>query len=166
MHILPLIAQKQNTSSCFWLFIFRKPIIILIMIVLQSIIVCLILKDYTRIMKALELFGQNLKKLRKSKDLTQEQLGEQLNLSRNQINNYENAMFEPSMETLLQISSFFNVSLDLLCNGYSDTNDVLLRNTLEEVQQTYAALEEPKRERFCKQLAFYSKVLAETDELL
>ena len=33
------------------------------MIVLQSIIVCLILKDYTRIMKALELFGQNLKSL-------------------------------------------------------------------------------------------------------
>ncbi|MFJ6034430.1 helix-turn-helix domain-containing protein [Bacillus toyonensis] len=117
-------------------------------------------------MKALELFGQNLKRLRKSRDLTQEQLGEQLNLSRNQINNYENAMFEPSMETLLQISSFFNVSLDLLCNGYSNTNDVLLRNTLEEVQQTYAALEEPKRKRFCKQLVFYSKVLAETDGLL
>ncbi|MDA2112368.1 helix-turn-helix domain-containing protein [Bacillus thuringiensis] len=117
-------------------------------------------------MKALELFGQNLKKLRKSRYLTQEQLGQQLNLSRNQINNYENAMFEPSMETLLQISSYFNVSLDILCNGYSDTNDVLLRNTLEEVQQTYAALEEPKRESFCKQLVFYSKVLAETDELL
>ncbi|EJR77591.1 XRE family transcriptional regulator [Bacillus sp. BI3] len=117
-------------------------------------------------MKALEVFGQNLKKLRKSRDLTQEQLGEQLNLSRNQINNYENAMFEPSMETLLQISSFFNVSLDLLCNGYSNTKDKMLRNTLEEVQQTYAALDEPRRERFCKQLVFYSKVLAETDELL
>lgn len=166
MHILPLITQKQNTSSRIWVIIFEKPIKIQILIVLQSIIVCLILKDYTRIMKALELFGQNLKKLRKSKDLTQEQLGEQLNLSRNQINNYENAMFEPSMETLLQISSFFNVSLDLLCNGYDNTNDVLLRNTLEEVQQTYAALEEPKRERFCKQLVFYSKFIAETDELL
>ncbi|WIG37302.1 helix-turn-helix domain-containing protein [Bacillus toyonensis] len=117
-------------------------------------------------MKALEIFGQNLKKLRKSKDLTQEQLGEQLNLSRNQINNYENAMFEPSMETLLQISSFFDVSLDLLCNGYSNTKDEMLRNTLEEVQQTYASLDEPQRERFCKQLVFYSKVLAETDELL
>lgn len=105
---------------------------------------------HTIIMKALELFGQNLKKLRKSRDLTQEQLGEQLNLSRNQINNYKDAMFELSIETLLQISSFFNVSLDLLCNGYSNTNDVLLRNTLEEVQQTHAALEEPKRKRFHK----------------
>ena len=66
-------------------------------------------------------------------------------------------MFEPSMETLLQISSFFNVSLDLLCNGYSDTNDVLLRNTLEEVQQTYAALEEPKRERFANNSRFILK---------
>ncbi|WP_033715580.1 helix-turn-helix domain-containing protein [Bacillus mycoides] len=117
-------------------------------------------------MKALDVFGQNLKKLRKSRDLTQEQLGEQLNLSRNQINNYENAMFEPSMETLLQISSFFDVSLDILCNGFSDTKDEMLRNTLKEVQQTYTTLEEPQRERFCKQLVFYSKVLAETDELL
>lgn len=117
-------------------------------------------------MKALEVFGQNLKRLRKSRDLTQKQLGEQLNLSRNQVNNYENAMFEPSMETLLQISSFFNVSLDLLCSEYSNTKDTMLRNTLEEVQQTYAALEESRRERFCKQLVFYSKVLAETDELL
>ncbi|WP_026049360.1 helix-turn-helix domain-containing protein [Bacillus bingmayongensis] len=117
-------------------------------------------------MKALEVFGQNLKKLRKSRDLTQEQLGEKLNLSRNQINNYENAMFEPSMETILQIRSFFGVSLDFLFNGYSDTNDKMLRNTLKEVQQTYAALDEFQRERYCKQLLFYSKALAENDELL
>ncbi|WP_144561620.1 helix-turn-helix transcriptional regulator [Bacillus mycoides] len=117
-------------------------------------------------MKALEVFAQNLKKLRKSRDLTQEQLGEKLNLSRNQINNYENAMFEPSMETLLQISSLFGVSLDLLFNGYAKTNDNMLRKTLEEVQLTYAALDEPQREPFCKQLIFYSKVLAKTDELL
>ncbi|OOR56044.1 transcriptional regulator [Bacillus mycoides] len=117
-------------------------------------------------MKALELFGENLKNLRKSRNLTQEQLGEQLNLSRNQINNYENAMFEPSMETLLQISSFFNVPLDTLFNGYGQTKDKVLENALHEVQLKYAALEEHQRERFCKQLVFYSKVLAETDELL
>ncbi|PHC80386.1 transcriptional regulator [Bacillus wiedmannii] len=117
-------------------------------------------------MKALEVFAQNLKKLRKSRDLTQEQLGLKLNLSRNQINNYENAMFEPSMETLLQISSFFNVPLDTLFSGYDQTKDRLLENALHEVQLTYGALEEHQRERFCKQLIFYSKVLAETDELL
>lgn len=136
------------------------------MIVLQSIIVCLVLKDYTRTMKALEVFGQNLKKLRKSRSLTQEQLGLKLNLSRNQINNYENAMFEPSMETLLQISSFFNVPLDILFSGYDQTKDRLLENALHEVQLTYGALKEHQRKRFCKQLILYSKVLAETDELL
>lgn len=117
-------------------------------------------------MKALEVFAQNLKKLRKSRGLTQEQLGLKLNLSRNQINNYENAMFEPSMETLLQISSFFSVPLDALFNGYDQTKDTVLENALHEVQLTYGALEEQHRERFCKQLIFYSKVLAETDELL
>lgn len=117
-------------------------------------------------MKALEVFAQNLKKLRKSRSLTQEQLGLKLNLSRNQINNYENAMFEPSMETLLQISSFFNVTLDALFSGYDQTKDRLLENALHEVQLTYGALEERQREQFCKQLIFYSKVLAETDELL
>ncbi|MED1113384.1 helix-turn-helix transcriptional regulator [Bacillus paramycoides] len=117
-------------------------------------------------MKSLEVFAHNLRKLRKSRSLTQEQLGSKLSLSRNQINNYENAMFEPSMETLLQISSFFNVPLDTLFNGYNLTKDKVLGNALHEIQLTYGALEEHQRERFCKQLVFYSKILAETDELL
>lgn len=117
-------------------------------------------------MKALELFGQTLKLLRKSRGLSQEQLGEELNLSRNQINNYENAMFEPSMDAILQISSYFNVPLDVLFSRVNVNDDELLRNTLEEVQKTYATLSGPQRERYCKQLLFYSKVLAETDELL
>lgn len=44
MHISPLTDRKQNTSSCFIYLFFIK----------HSIIVCLILKDYTRIMKPLE----------------------------------------------------------------------------------------------------------------
>lgn len=117
-------------------------------------------------MKALELFGKNLRLLRKSRGLSQEQLGQRLNLSRNQINNYENAMFEPSMDTILQISSFFNVPLDALFSRFNANDDELLRNTLEEIQKAYAKLSGPQRENYCKQLLFYSKVLAETDELL
>lgn len=37
---------------------------------------------------------------------------------------------------------------------------------LKDYTRIMKPLEEPKRERFCKQPAFYSKVLAETDELL
>ncbi|HDR4393047.1 TPA: helix-turn-helix transcriptional regulator [Bacillus cereus] len=117
-------------------------------------------------MKALELFGKNLRLLRKLKGLSQEELGQHLNLSRNQINNYENAMFEPNMDAILQISSFFNVPLDALFSRFNETDDELLRNTLDEIQKTYAALTGPQREKYCKQLLFYSKVLAETDELL
>ncbi|WP_319618442.1 helix-turn-helix transcriptional regulator [Bacillus cereus group sp. BfR-BA-01700] len=117
-------------------------------------------------MKALELFGKNLRLLRKSRGLSQEQLGQRLNLSRNQINNYENAMFEPSMDTILQISSFFNVPLDALFSRFNENDDELLRNTLEEIQKAYAKLSGSQRENYCKQLLFYSKVLAETDELL
>lgn len=136
---------------------------------MQSNIVYQILEDYTRSMKALEalkVFGQNVKRLRQSRGLTQAQLGDELNLSRNQINNCENALFEPSVETMLRISLYFNVTLDVLFGLTSVQNDEMLHNTLNEVQQTYAALDEPQRESFCKQLTSYAKYLAQNDELL
>ena len=37
---------------------------------------------------------------------------------------------------------------------------------LKDYTRIMKPLEEPKQERVCKQLAFYSKVLAETNELL
>jgi transcriptional regulator with XRE-family HTH domain len=60
------------------------------------------------------MFGQNLAKLRKEKNLSQYKLAELMNLSRGQIANYEQGSREPDFETLERFADFFDVSIDYL----------------------------------------------------
>lgn len=59
-------------------------------------------------------FNEKLQELRKQKGLTQEQLGEVLYVSRTAISKWESGRGYPSIESLKQISKFFNVSVDQL----------------------------------------------------
>ncbi|HGG0416061.1 TPA: helix-turn-helix domain-containing protein [Clostridium sporogenes] len=62
------------------------------------------------------MFGDRLKELREEKDLTQEELGKFLNVSRQAISSYESEETEPSINNLVKLANIFNVSLDyLLC---------------------------------------------------
>lgn len=60
------------------------------------------------------LFKEKLKKLRKTQNLTQEQLAEKLNVSRQAITKWETSDGTPDIENLKQISNFFNISIDEL----------------------------------------------------
>lgn len=59
-------------------------------------------------------FGENLQKLRKEKNISQEQLAEELHVSRQTIGKWENGVTYPETECLIQISDFFEVSIDTL----------------------------------------------------
>lgn len=63
-----------------------------------------------------EIFGQKLRELRKSRNLTQRNLGEIIGLSTNAISLYETGKHEPLFEHLVKISQFFNVSIEYLLN--------------------------------------------------
>lgn len=56
----------------------------------------------------------NLKKLRAAHGLSQQALGEQLNISQQSIYKYENNIVEPNLEVLKAMADFFNVSVDYL----------------------------------------------------
>jgi transcriptional regulator with XRE-family HTH domain len=62
-------------------------------------------------------FGENLLKLRKGKNLSQDELGEQLNVSRQTISKWELNETTPDMDKLILLSEFFNVSIDELIKG-------------------------------------------------
>lgn len=62
-------------------------------------------------------FGENLQKLRKEKNISQEQLAEELHVSRQTIGKWENGVTYPETECLIQISDFFEVSVDILLKG-------------------------------------------------
>lgn len=69
------------------------------------------------------LLGKRLKRLRKDKKLTQEQLGRKINVTKVSISGYENGNRSPDTETLQKIADFFDVTTDYLL-GRSD-NPVL-----------------------------------------
>ena len=58
--------------------------------------------------------GEKLKSLRNEKKMTQKDLAEQLNVSAQAVSRWENDDVEPSLETLGQLATIFNVSVDEL----------------------------------------------------
>lgn len=58
--------------------------------------------------------GKKLKELRKTENLTQEQLAEKLKISRVNYTRYETDAVRPDYETLILLADFYNISLDEL----------------------------------------------------
>jgi transcriptional regulator with XRE-family HTH domain len=58
------------------------------------------------------LLASNIKYLRKSKKVTQQDIGAAVGVSDNAISNYENGKFFPTADVLVKICEFFNVSSD------------------------------------------------------
>lgn len=57
---------------------------------------------------------KNLKALRLSKKLSQQQLALRLDLSQQTIYKYENGITEPDIATLIKLADYFNTSVDYL----------------------------------------------------
>ncbi len=73
------------------------------------------------------ILGLKLKKLRKAKGLNQDELAQILGVGKTTVSNYETGYTTPPSAMLLQLSVFFNVSLDELT-----TDDIDIIETPEE----------------------------------
>ena len=62
-------------------------------------------------------FSEKLQELRKNKGLTQEELAEILYVSRTAVSKWESGRGYPNIESLKEISKFFDVSIDDLLSG-------------------------------------------------
>ena len=58
-----------------------------------------------------------IKQLRQEKGINQEQLAEQLHVTRQAVSNWENGKTQPDIETLTQIAEYFDVSVERLIYG-------------------------------------------------
>lgn len=72
-------------------------------------------------------YTQRLEDLRKDKDLTQEQVAEQLELKREQYKRYETGINEIMASFIIKVCKFYNVSADYLL-GFTDTYKTLPKN--------------------------------------
>ena len=100
-------------------------------------------------------FGENLQYLRKQKEITQEQLAEQLEVSRQSVSKWELGQSIPDVEKIIRMSELFQVSTDTL----------LLRSGEEKQKNTnplhlgciYLVVKD-----FEKSISFYEKFLDTT----
>lgn len=67
------------------------------------------------------MVGENIKKIRVEKRMTQEELAEKLSVTRQAISNYETGKTQPDIETLNKIASIFEVSIEEVIYGYKNT---------------------------------------------
>ena len=75
-------------------------------------------------------FQSVLKSLRKSNNLTQEDLAKALKVSRSTIGMYENGSREPDYETLESIADYFNVAIDYLLGRTLKTPKLIQPTTI------------------------------------
>lgn len=91
--------------------------------------------------------GENLKKLRKNRGLTQKELGAQVGLSKAVVSKYENAMGYPTYDVLIRLAHYFGVTTDYLLgvsggagidvSGLSDSQiDIIQRMIIEFRKQS------------------------------
>lgn len=69
-----------------------------------------------------ENFPLRLKQLRQSQGLTLEQLGNNIGSTKATIGNFENGNKNPSLDMLIKLADFFNVSIDYLAGRTDNPN--------------------------------------------
>lgn len=94
------------------------------------------------------MLGDRIRELRKSHSLSQVELAKQLHVSKQTISNWENNNIPPSIDTLIRIATFFDVSTDYLLgfsnkrmlnvNGLSDLQIAHLQAIIQDIQGSSA----------------------------
>ena len=77
--------------------------------------------------------GKRIAKLRKDKGLPQEQLADKLNISTDYIGKMENGRYGGSIDLLVEISEFFEVTLDYLILGKEMSDGTAIKETVKKV---------------------------------
>ena len=75
--------------------------------------------------------GKTIKKIREEKNMTQEQLAEKLNVTRQAISNWENNKTQPDIDTIIKISEVLEVSVEEIIYGYKKDNVTVINKTVK-----------------------------------
>lgn len=82
-----------------------------------------------------------LKTLRLAKGLSQKEISEKINVNQGNYSRYENGSLMPTIETMIELSAFYNVSIDYLLGKDKINEDIkmqldLIIEYIEELKKT------------------------------
>ena len=86
-----------------------------------------------------ETMGQIIRRLRKERNLTQEELAEQLNITYQAVSRWENGTGMPDISQIVPLSNLFDVTTDVLF-GIHDTDPVVDK---EKIMDEYDQIDNP-----------------------
>jgi len=98
-------------------------------------------------------FSEKLITLRKSRDLTQEQLAERLNVSRQSVSKWESGQVIPEVEKLVELSRVFDVTVDYLVKP-SQIDELSVKTEILEQQQRQIMAREEKRSQHFRRILY------------
>ena len=102
-------------------------------------------------------FGDNLKKIRKSKKMSQEELAEKVNVSRQSVSKWENGEAYPEMNNILELCKIFNMKINDLV--HADMSDISSLD--EEIVMSVAKFNNKKQsqvKRVCNVIELIGKI--------
>ena len=94
------------------------------------------------------MLGARLKKLRKAKKLTQQDLASKINVTHVSISGYESGRRSPDTDTLQKIADYFDVSVDYLLGR----SDIKKPESPSEEKEFEAFANDPALEKWYKEL--------------
>ena len=80
-----------------------------------------------------EIFSRRLKELREKQQLSMEQLGKDLGVTKSRVNMWENSGTVPRSDVLVNLAKYFNVSTDYLLRPNSPAVNTIYPKEFEEV---------------------------------
>ncbi len=86
------------------------------------------------------MLGENIRKYRKLNNMSQDELAEKLNVTRQSISLWENGQTQPSLENIVSLAKLFEVSTDELLG--SDQTEPAVPNTAPSKKE-----EDPKKKK-------------------
>lgn len=89
-------------------------------------------------------FSEELLTLRKANNLTQEQLAEKLDVSRQSVSKWESGQATPELDKIVALSAIFDVTTDYLLKS-SEIDDLSVKTDILEKQQQQMLVREQKQ---------------------
>lgn len=89
-------------------------------------------------------FSEKLLTLRKANNLTQEQLAEKLDTSRQSVSKWEGGQATPELDKIMALSAIFDVTTDYLLKS-SEIDDLSVKTDILEKQQQQMLVREQKQ---------------------
>lgn len=104
----------------------------------------------------MSIFGNNIKKIRILRNMSQQEFGELFDISRGSIGSYEEDRAEPKIDTVIKIAAHFKLSIDILLTKELTINE--LSNFTNKISKL---IEEPSKEKIANTKKSEMKVYLE-----